>query len=145
MSDEPSVLSVLETIRAEMRRRDRLVDDQLAKIHDLVNSQLTEAVNRFRDALKTIEELKALLFNQGTAVPSGLDLTKARGPAPPPPAPDTPSPDELLFQHIGELMEAAKVMSLKLIEQSEKISALIIEKRARRDTDQRVERRRVFP
>lgn len=147
----PAIAAVLETMRADMRQRDRAVDAQLNKIHDLVNSQLTEAVNRFRDALKTIEELKALLFQQGTAIPgertdpSQTLATTHRLSPQVPPAPDTPAPDDVMLRSVMELLDATKTMALKLIEQSEKISSLILERRARIDTDQRVERRRVFP
>lgn len=139
MPSDASITALLETMRADMRQRDRAVDAQLTKIHDLVNSQLTEAVNRFRDALQTIEELKARLGE--TTTPKLFPTV-------------TPSVHSLDFDpaahaarqaELEAFIEAAKTMALTVVEQAERLSALIVERRARADNESQAERRRIFP
>ena len=142
MSD-PQTLALIQTLRDEQKARDLHVDKQLAKIHDLVNSQLTEAVNRFRDALHTIDQLKARLGDTGPTPPGVLDPTPPAISAKPPPAP-LPDPDKTRAQLMA-FIEATKVMALAVVDQGERITALLLERRTRVDTDDRLERRRIFP
>jgi hypothetical protein len=55
------VAKKVEETKQDLQANTTNVNGKLDTIHNLVNSQLTEAVERFKDALKTIEELKALL------------------------------------------------------------------------------------
>ena len=149
MSD-PQTLALIETLREEQRARDLKVDMQLNKIHDLVNSQLTEAVNRFREALRTIEELKRRLGQgQPEGQPEGqpdtsglLEPTLTPQPAPPPPA--LPDPDKTRAQLIA-FIDATKAMAMAVMEQGERVTAMLLDRRARSDANERTERRRIFP
>jgi hypothetical protein len=142
---DPQTLALIETLREEQRARDLKVDMQLNKIHDLVNSQLTEAVNRFREALRTIEELKRRL---GQGQPEGqpasglLEPTLTPQPAPPPPV--LPDPDKTRAQLIA-FIDATKAMAMAVMEQGERVTAMLLDRRARSDANERTERRRIFP
>jgi hypothetical protein len=54
----------------------RRADEKLDTIHNLVNSQLTDAVNRFKDALGVIEELKELLVRLAPNDPRVAEMLK---------------------------------------------------------------------
>ena len=143
MSD-PETLALIETLREEQRARDLKVDAQLAKIHDLVNSQLTEAVNRFREALRTIEELKTRLGEgQPGGQPGGQPASGLLEPTLTP-RPALPDPDKTRTQLIA-FIDATKAMAMAVMEQGERVTALLLERRARSDADERLERRRIFP
>ena len=153
MSDD--ILVLIQTMRAEQQARDIVVDEQLAKIHDLVNSQLTEAVNRFRDALKTIEELKALLGKkspirlgnqEGDAALAALEAKQGGASQPNSGTPD-PEPDtslEEIRRHGEQLIEEAKLVAERLVAQAEITAAALIDRQARDAASQRADRRRSF-
>jgi len=61
VATQASAAVVAEEARLAVVENQQRVDAKLDSIHVLVNDQLTQAVNRFRDALIVIEELKTIL------------------------------------------------------------------------------------
>ena len=137
MTDDAIVTTLQEILRELRSQRvtsdaQRVsVDAQLIKIHDLVNSQLTAAVNRFKEALETIEGLKQELANVtvGTAAESNVKVAGEVDPV----------------TAMIKMLDATKAVAYTLLEQTEKMTALLIARRVQADTDQRLERRRIFP
>jgi hypothetical protein len=122
---EAAIVATLQEILEELRSQRTSTTAQLEKIHDLVNSQLTEAVNRFKDALATIETLKAALAVKKTDEKKSSEADPAVA--------------------ISEMLDATKTLALGLLEQTERMTALILDRRAKADYVDRIERRRIFP
>ena len=65
----------VEAVRTDLQIQGANVITRLDTIHTLVNSQLTTALSEFRGALRTIEELKGLLYARDPKDPRLIGLT----------------------------------------------------------------------
>jgi hypothetical protein len=70
------VAEKVEETKATLMASTANTDAKLDTIHVLVNNQLTEAVNRFKDALAVIEELKVILNKIAPDDPRVKELIK---------------------------------------------------------------------